>query len=104
MQWCWAKLWLLRAVVVCIPGRCPVSPHFMLMTRGAAFNLPPPRSHQNTIKMSPLWPVTVAGAMVRLVAGLATVWCQCGQSVDTEDRGPGARDPASGQCMARTPA
>ena len=49
--------------------------------------------------MSPVWLVTVARVMVSLVAGLATVWCQCGQSVDTEDRGPGARDPASVRAM-----
>ena len=49
--------------------------------------------------MSPVWLVSVARVMVSLVAGLATVWCQCGQSVDTEDRGPGARDPASVRAM-----
>lgn len=60
----------------------------------------PPESYQNPHKdvSVVVWPVAVAGAMVRLVVvatghlSPATARCQCGQSVD-RDRGPGPGEP-----------
>ena len=97
MQWCWAKLWLLRAVVVCIPGRCPVSPHFMLMTMPGSCiqSAPAPQSPEHNKDVS-----AVAGDCGRgdgeagggAGHSLVSVWPECGH------RGPGTRGPRPGQC------
>ena len=83
----WAKLWLLRAVVVCILGRCPVSPRFMLM-----YSLSAPGPLYKDVS-------SVAGECGQgdgepgggAGHSLVSVWPECGH------RGPGTRGPRPGQ-------
>ena len=91
---CATKLRLLKVEVVCIPGRCPASPHYAHEYAGGTRPL-----HSISPGLYPPGDVGDGEAVHSATGHLspATAWCQFGQSVDT-DRGPGPGDPVTGVC------